>query len=122
TLSCWSVEQNTQIKVWADSIDAMIAKKEHMQSSLESIIEPYLNIQNMISYCRTNTIVEQVKVASPPIEQEDYSDKILLHLVGDVFGEGTGLEGLSGLEHLSIRHRILENLQAKLSKNIFIAS
>ncbi len=103
------------------SLDQVVtrATTATMLDSVKAIREPYLRMQNLLSACRTNTFLKQVSDITL-LGNLQNANKILLHMFGDIFGEGSGFEGLAGTEHLQQRHYLFVALQESLKTQTFI--
>ena len=77
-------------------------------STLES---KYKKVLNYLSYCRMYEIFAIDSNLNYPSGDKDSDDNVLLHVAGDVFGEGTGLEGSRiSLSMLNARISIIESM------------
>lgn len=91
----------------------------HDLESVRAIREPYLHVQNFLSFCRTQIFLEQAS-DTHLVRNMDFANKMLLHMFGDIFGKNSGFEGLAGEDHLRQRHYLFQALQKSLDGRTFI--
>lgn len=115
---CFNQSQRSLLESYKKEIEDKIGSQ-----SFYKIMPAYHNIQNMISYCRE---YEFIKDNTLKIEKDTgdktFSDHMLLHIFGDVFGKGSGLEGMSGFQHLEVRYNILKKYRDNLDKFDYIVN
>lgn len=111
TLSCWDSGHLADLSKAEESIESLLAQRRDSFPLQES----YLRVQNLISYCRTKTYLSGSVLTTA-------DDRMLLHMLGDVFGLKTGLEGNQLGSGLQVRHRFYKKLSETLRSNTFISS
>lgn len=82
---------------------------------LKNLTHHYEKLQEYLSFCRT----KQILAAS---DDSSLGDSLFLHVLGDIFGESSGLEGNSQSVTIPYRTKMLEQIQKALENQTFIAN
>lgn len=133
--SCWDSQQRqdmanlkSKIKIDLENLSSELGSNEldRAQDQLHLLIADYQKIQNYLSYCRAHEILRPSSEVSPlestPFAQSTMEDRVLVHILGDIFASRTGLEGFDNREaqHLDIRRIYLEKIQSELAERTYI--
>ncbi|MBP6217611.1 MAG: DUF3638 domain-containing protein [Oligoflexales bacterium] len=124
--NCWNSEHLSEIIKEENSLQSMFRNLERNGEMLRNMGKTYNNIQNLISYCRSKTYLNDPDLAAVQSTEEHsdqtLADRMLLHMLGDVFGKNSDLEGNVIGSALVTRHALYKKLDKTLAKNTYIAS
>lgn len=129
---CWNQQDEEHVTQLQESLKNNLAATQHnhgRQSELltEQILKDYETLQNYLAYCRAASISHFLNPTElhnqAPFPNFLFEDKLLLHVVGDSFGENSGLEGLTAgnVDHLEHRQKLYRHLETIFNNRTFIA-
>ena len=108
----------------ASDIDAIYDKVIAEKPNLEEIAVSYKALLNKLSLCRMETMLDNPLSYQELVRETggDSTDlkRIFLHVLGDIFGKDTGLEGGDSGQMLKYRLRLLKVLEKKTAMSTFI--
>ncbi len=108
--SCWTTEagQREALEI-IHGLQLALGKEQ-----IGEIQERYQKLQELLIFCRTQQILNYSNDKVP-------DDRLFLHILGDIFGKSSGLEGYTQKLTIPYRTRMLEQIQKSLAGKVFIA-